>query len=206
MPLSLGWVAARPDKHGGFTFNYNQNFFLEPLASARKAFQAVAGSAKAGGNFTTIQSGFSRQQILPKDWSLLLRASGQWTSRPLIGNEQFALGGTSGVRGYQDGESYGDTGWRTSFDVRAPAYNIGFFPTENGDVSAKLRPSWFVDYGEVYGLATGLAIRQWGTGLGFYLTAGEHFEARLTLAWALRETAASAVGDTHAYFSVGYQF
>jgi hypothetical protein len=33
----------------------------------------------------------------------VLNLNGQWASEPLINNEQFGLGGTSGVRGYQEG-------------------------------------------------------------------------------------------------------
>lgn len=218
MPISLGWVAARPDKYGSFSFNYNQNIFLTPLASARSDFQNVAGSTEAGGNYTTINAGLIRLQNLPGDWSAVLNANGQWSSAPLIDNEQFALGGTSGVRGYQEGEAYGDTGWRTLFDLRAPAMNVGYFPTQTGDVPASLRCSWFMDYGRVYLLdrSVNRPFIEWGTGLGFYLTAGERFDARLTLGWALiggasRENpnealVTSSVGSMQAYFSVGFQF
>jgi len=207
-PLSLGWIAARPDKWGAFSFNYNQSIFLTPLASARKDFQTVAGLTKAGGDYTTINLGLSRQQNLPRDWSLLLRANGQWSSAPLISNEQFALGGTSGVRGYREGEEYGDTGWRALCDVRAPAINVGYFPTGSGDLPANLRCSWFMDYGETYHLDQPAAptIREWGTGVGFYLTASEHFDARLTLGYALLGTPMTSAGSIQAYFSVGYQF
>jgi hypothetical protein len=50
------------------------------------------------------------------------------------------------------------------------------------------------------------AIQQWGAGAGFYLTAGSHFDARLTLAYALLATPTTPAGDVQAYFSVGYQF
>jgi hypothetical protein len=59
-------------------------------------------------------------------------------------------------------------------------------------------------------------LAEWGTGLGFFLTAGEHFDARLTLAWALADApsssnpnetlVASPAGSIQAYFSVGFQF
>jgi hypothetical protein len=49
-------------------------------------------------------------------------------------------------------------------------------------------------------------MQQWGTGLGFYLTAGEHFSARLTLGWALLSTVATTAGSAQGYFSVGFQF
>ena len=51
-----------------------------------------------------------------------------------------------------------------------------------------------------------LTFRQWGTGLGFFLTAGEHFDARLTLGWALEGTPTTKAGNMQAYFSIGAQF
>jgi len=167
-----------------------------------------------------MNAGLIRQQNLPGQWSIVANANGQYASRPLISNEQFGLGGTAGVRGYQEGEVYGDTGWRGLLDLRAPPMNVGYFPTPTGDVPATLRCSCFMDYGRVYFIDRPgqAAISEWGTGLGFFLTAGEHFDARLTIAWALlgaapvASTAATYVAvktpaDTcQAYFSVGYQF
>jgi hemolysin activation/secretion protein len=212
LPLSWGWSAFRPDMLGVTSFSLNQNIFLADLASARTNFQVVAASRDAGGNYTTLTAGLTRRQNLPADWSLLLRANGQWASEPIINNEQFALGGTAGVRGYEEGEVYGDDGWRVMFDVNAPPIQVGELPVSDGGegIPAYLRCSWFMDYGETWLIdrpaPLSLAYNEWGTGLGFYLTAGEHFDARLTLAWALRETPATHVGETRAYFSVGYQF
>lgn len=209
LPLSLGWVASRPDKYGAFSFSYGENFFFAPFGSAQTNFQSIASSSKAGGNYTTINAGLIRLQNLPGNWSAVANANGQWASEPLISNEQFGLGGTSGVRGYQDGEAYGDTGWRLQFDLRAPPVNVGYFPGPKGDIPANLRASVFMDYGQSYRLAqaTGPDVKQWGTGVGFFLTASEHFEARLTLGWALQTTpGGSAAGDARAYFNVGYQF
>jgi hemolysin activation/secretion protein len=222
LPLSASWVAARPDDWGGFAFNYNQNIFLSPLESSRRVFQSVASSSGAGGNFTTLTAGLTRYQNLPAGWSASLNANGQWASEALINNEQFGLGGTSGVRGYREGEVYGDNGWRVLFDLKAPPVNVGYLPTESGNIPAELRCSLFMDYGEVYFLdrpATGWpAVKEWGTGASFYLTAGEHVDARLTLAWALDDVTVidgasanyshvhTSAGDMIAYFSIGYQF
>ncbi len=219
-PLSFGWAAVRPDKFGSFQFTFNQAVFLSALASARTNFQQVAGNLHAGGNFSTINAGLIRQQLLPAGWSIVANANGQWASQPLISNEQFGLGGTAGVRGYREGEVYGDTGWRTLLDLRAPPVNVGYFPTPAGEVLASLRCSCFMDYGQVYFIDRPgqPAVSEWGTGLGFFLTAGEHFDARLTVGWALlgaspvASTAATYVstqttaGSAQAYFSVGYQF
>jgi hemolysin activation/secretion protein len=212
LPLSWGWSAFRPDQRGVTSFSLNQNIYLAGLASAQTNFQVVAISRDAGGNYTTLNAGLTRRQNLPDDWSLLFRANGQWASEALINNEQFALGGTAGVRGYQEGELYGDDGWRVMFDLNAPPVNVGYFPDSHGGegTPAYLRCSWFMDYGETYLIdrpaPLNLAYQEWGTGLGFYLTAGEHFDARLTLAWALHDTPATYAGEARAYFSVGFQF
>ena len=127
LPLAWGWSAFRPDQRGVTSFSLSQNIFLAGLASARTNFQVVAAAPHAGGNYTTLTAGLTRRQNLPDDWSLLFRANGQWASAPLIGNEQFALGGTAGVRGYEEGEVYGDDGWRVMLDVNAPPIECWLF-------------------------------------------------------------------------------
>ena len=210
IPLSWGWSALRPDNYGSFGFNYSQSLFLAPLASARTNFQVAAEAPGAGGNYTTVNAGLTREQKLVGEWSALLNVRGQWASAPLINNEQFALGGTGGVRGYQEGEIYGDTGWRSMLDIRAPTIVAGYFPTEEGTLPAELRVSWFMDYGQTALIdrptTTDLTYTEWGTGLGFLLTIGEHLDARLTLAWALIDTPTTKAGSAQAYFSVGVQF
>lgn len=214
VPLSFGWSAARPDPWGSFAVSYSQSIFLDALASARTNFQVVAAAPDAGGNYTTINAGLAREQKLWDGWSALLNASGQWASAPLINNEQFALGGTTGVRGYQQGEIYGDDGWRAMFDLRAPPVEIGNFPTQGGYVPAQLRCSWFMDYGQAILIDRPISrtatadflYSEWGTGVGFFLTVGEHFDARLTLAWALLDTPTTGAGSAQAYFSIGAQF
>ena len=219
LPLAIGWVGSRADQYGVFIFNWNQSVFLTPLASERKKFQQAAGVVQAGGNYTTVNAGLTRQQNFG-EWTASLNANGQWASAPLISNEQFGLGGTAGVRGYQEGEAYGDDGWRVLFDLRTPPINVGSFPTADGEVPAQLRGAVFMDYGRVY-----LLDRQgqdemgeWGTGFGFYLTAGEHFDARLMVAWALTDAyvgganhqnnapVTTQAGNCSAYFTVGFQF
>jgi hemolysin activation/secretion protein len=209
MPLSWGWSGDRPDRRGTSGFSLEQDVYLSPLDSSRPNFQAAAGSKEAGGNFTKVTASLTREEKLPAGWSILGRAVGQWASEPLISNEEMPLGGTAGVRGYQEGETYGDSGWRTTFDLRAPAFAMGSFPVNGGGrIPGMLRPSWFMDYGEAYLLdrTHPPAVQQWGTGVGFFLTAGEHVDARLSLGWALLDTPTTSAGSLQAYFSVGFQF
>ena len=214
LPLSWSYSAARPDPWGSFAASFSQSVYLSALASARTNFQVVAAAPDAGGNYTTLNAGLAREQRLFDGWSALLNVSGQWASAPLINNEQFALGGTGGVRGYQQGEIYGDDGWRAMFDLRAPPVGVGNLPTRDGYVPAQLRCSWFMDYGQAILIdrpvsateTTDYLYSQWGTGLGFLLTVGNHFDARLTLAWALLGTPTTGAGTAQAYFSIGAQF
>lgn len=213
VPLSVGWSAARPDSRGNTSFYINENIFLAALAAARTNFQTETGSSQAGGTYTDFTAGLSRLQKLPGEWSILARASGQWTTAPLISNEQIPLGGTSGVRGYQEGEVYGDNGWKAMLDLNAPAIQIGEFPVDEvpgNNVPAMLRSSIFMDYGNTWLIDRPANLspsyNEWGTGFGFLVTAGQHFTARLTVAWALHDTLISQTGDAQAYFSVGYQF
>ena len=67
-----------------------------------------------------------------------------------------------------------------------------------------------MDFGQTFLIdrptTANLAYTQWATGVSFFLTAGEHFDARLTLAWALSDTPTTTAGSAQAYFSVGAQF
>jgi hemolysin activation/secretion protein len=206
-PLSLGWSGSCPDRLGSTSLTLNGNLFLAGLASGRRDFQALAGSKDAGGSYTTLTAALTREVDLPAQWSLLLRAGGQFASGPLISNEQFPLGGTSGVRGYREGETYGDNGWHGQLDLRAPAINVGYFPYQHEQVPAELRLSWFMDAGQAWVNHSSLgAFNEWGTGPGVYLTAARRFEVRLTLGWALREGQLTHAGGLNGYFSVGVQF
>ena len=86
----------------------------------------------------------SREQKLPAGCSLLAQA-GQAATGALISNEQFALGGINSVRGYYEGDQYGDCGWNGSLELRSP-----YLETRVADVSqfvpAWLRASVFTDW------------------------------------------------------------
>jgi len=68
---------------------------------------------------------------------------GQVASEPLISNEQFGAGGVNSVRGYREGEVFGDDGWRASIEQKTPAYIIGPL---GGHQRLAVRGSIFMDY------------------------------------------------------------
>jgi hemolysin activation/secretion protein/AraC-like DNA-binding protein len=205
-PLNVGLSGSMPDSLGTTYFNSQANFNVLPYFSGDKDFAAAAHSARVRANYVTLQLGADRVQSLYKDWTVKLHADGQWADGPLLSNEQFAMGGSGGVRGYLDGEAYGDTGWRMSIEPQTPLVNIGMV---DGDVPFWLRSSVFMDYGEIYSLAqpgTSVRLQYWGAGFGITANIGNHLDARLTVAFPLLTTALTSAGDVHVYFGVGGQF
>jgi hemolysin activation/secretion protein/AraC-like DNA-binding protein len=211
LPLNAGLSGSVPDKLGTTFFNANVNFNVLPGFSKDGDFAKVSyATTNAHANYVTLQLGADRVQTLHKDWSVKLHADGQWADGPLIGNEQYAMGGTPGVRGYSDGEAYGDTGWRVMIEPQLPPINIGMFGNEGDEEACWLRGSVFMDYGETYLLdpPPDNSGRQkfWGVGWAATFNIGSHLDGRVSMAWPLMATAQTHSGDLHVYFGVGGQF
>ena len=239
-PLNVGWNGSLPDSLGTTFLNALANFNIFPVfsegyiqvtttnytpgtngvvttnvvtttKSARgNSFSSVAYTTNARPNYVTLRLGADRVQTIYKDWSVKLHADGQWANGPLFSNEQYAMGGTAGVRGYQDGQAYGDTGWRCSIEPQTPLINIGMVGNEGHEEPCWVRASVFLDYGRIYLLAQpppGSDSRESFCGAGWAVTAniGSHVDGRLTVAWPLIGHAGESDG-VHIYFGVGAQF
>lgn len=186
------------------------NVTTHPKINYGHSFSGVAYTTNASPYYVSLQFGADRLQTIYKDWKLKIHADGQWASTPLISNEQFGMGGVAGVRGYANGEAYGDTGWRVMLDSQAPLLEIGMVGNEGHEATCWVRGSVFTDYGETYLIdpPAGVNGRQrfWGTGFGITVNAGDHFDARLTVACPLITSQQTPAGDIHYYFGVGIQF
>jgi hemolysin activation/secretion protein len=71
---------------------------------------------------------------------------GQYADEPLISVEQFPLGGRYSVRGYLEGEFFGDHGWDLQAELRTPALRDFL----GGWLGEKIQGIAFYDVGEVY--------------------------------------------------------
>ena len=202
LPLAARWDGSRGDKTGTTSFGagVNVNIAGGPFSDAKEFSKLTTGN----GNYVTTQFSASREQRIYEDWSVLFKADGQWANQALISNEEFGLGGTAGVRGYQEGERYGSSGWRAAVEPRTPMLDIGLV---DGTAPMRVRASAFMDYGQSY-LYSGTPQTEqlWGTGLGFSGTIGTTFDFRLTIAWALHTGSLSKPGDMQVYFGIGAQF
>ena len=122
------------------------------------------------------------------NWITTFRADGQWASEPLISNEQFGAGGVNSVRGYHEGEVFGDTGWHLSLEQQTPPHVVGIV---YGNTPLTIRGSVYMDYARTYlldpqGRPDNVAL--WGTGFGLAASVGSHWEARFLFSVPLIST------------------
>jgi hemolysin activation/secretion protein/AraC-like DNA-binding protein len=223
-PINIGLSGSLPDPWGSTTFNVQANYNIatvgslaqlaytagDPIITTNSHNSTVTTNANnaAQNNYSTVTAGISREQRLYQDWTALICADGQWASCPLFSNEQYAMGGSGGVRGYQEGEVYGDTGWRVSLEPRTPMVNIGMV---DGDVPFWLRASVFMDYGQAYRLQPAVPAsfnREsfWGYGASLVANIGSHIDGRLTIAFPLISSPQTPAESVQVYFGVGAQF
>jgi hemolysin activation/secretion protein len=207
LPLTLRWDADRADPRGTTAFGlaYAPNLWY---SNGKENLQAISGSTRTSGEWQVLTGNASREQALGGDWKLDLRADGQWASEPLISNEQFGAGGITGVRGYREGEVFGDSGWRVTSELKWPSYRIGY---AGAGTSRPLivRASVFMDYAETYLLDPGGrkgTLPLWGTGLAGVASLGSHFNAMLMLAMPLLGTTTTEADHLRVAFSLSAQF
>jgi hemolysin activation/secretion protein len=243
LPINLGVNGSLPDSWGSTFFNLQANFNLATfggysryqsiqsgtnlIVTSHGGLSEVAGSPKVHDNYLTLQFGADRLQRVYKDWTVKVHADGQWANGALFSNEQFGMGGAGGVRGYPDGQAYGDAGWRVSVEPQTPLINIGMV---DGNVPFWFRFSMFMDYGQAYlldggyfaqiaylnGPATGKisgdpsVLNFWGTGWSMTANIGSHLDARFTMGFPLENPGVahgwSPLQDMRFYFAVGGQF
>ena len=207
LPLMLHWDASRDDESGatGFGLNYSPNVWY---SGTRENVESISGSPRTTGFWHIVTANANRDQTLPGDWKLALRADGQWSSEPLISNEQFGAGGIAGVRGYREGEVFGDSGWRETSELKFPSYRIGFAGKGTSEPLI-VRASLFMDYANTYLLNPQGRERitpLWGTGFGGAASLGTHFSGMLSFAWPLVSTPYTEACHVRVAFSLTAQF
>lgn len=223
LPLALRYDASLKDSRGttAFGIGLSWNIWFQGPGSpastntvgtntvvtpAFNAVQRITGSREASGDWFIITPSLSRDFIFRTNWMLSLRIDGQWANEPLISNEQFGAGGVNSVRGYAEGEVFGDTGWHVSGDIKTPPVIVG---NAYGNEKLTLRGFLYMDYAEVYLLdPKGRQDRTplWGTGFGGAISVGPHWDARLLFSWPLEDTPTTRAFQPRFNFGLTGQF
>ena len=206
LPLSLRYDATlNAGTRGVFNFGLGINGNAWYSGSSSN-LHSISGSAKSSGNWVTLAPSLSWVGYIYTNWMTTLRTDGQWASEPLISNEQFGAGGIGSVRGYQEGQVFGDTGWHISFEQQTPPHVVG---PVYGNIPLIVRGSFFMDYATVYLLdpqGRSADVPLWGTGVGGVASIGSHWEARFMLSVPLLKPANTSLSRPFFNFGLTAQF
>jgi hemolysin activation/secretion protein len=143
----------------------------------------------ADGAFNKWTADIVRTQKLPGDNYLVLKASGQISSKPLFAAEQFYLGGEGSVRGFEPSSVSGDSGYLFSAELYLTPPYPNTIVFNNQKLKDTLKFVLFVDNGGVYrnDVQPGESKNDYLTsiGAGLRLYAGKNFFVRYD--WAVPE-------------------
>ena len=175
------------------------------LTSGLASLQGITGSQKSTGHWVTVTPTFTQIINIHTNWPMTVRLDGQWASEPLISNEQFGAGGINSVRGYREGEVFGDSGWHFSMEQQTPPHLVGMVRSQ----ALTIRGSLFMDYAKVYlidpqGRQEGTPL--WGTGFGGIISLGSVWDARFLCSLPLLGTATTTAYQPFFNFALTAQF
>jgi len=205
LPLALRFDASLRDPLGvtAFGLGLSGNVWYSGSISN---LHNIAGSVHSSGHWASVNPSLSRDFLIHTNWTLSLRLDAQLATEPLISNEQFGAGGVNSVRGYHEGEVFGDDGWHTSVELKTPAHLVGLV---NGKEPLNIRGSIYMDNAEVYlrdpqGRPGNTAL--WSAGIGAVASIGSRLDFRFLFSVPLDGTAATPRDDLRFNFAISAQF
>jgi len=125
VPLSTLYSATLQDTSGQTQFNGGFNFGLRNLFGLNQDPDFENKRFKAQANYAFLRSDISRNQTLPRGFSLNAKLEFQRASGPLISNEQYGAGGVDSLRGYLEYERFGDNAVLGKLELRTPSTWVG---------------------------------------------------------------------------------
>ena len=185
------------------SFDIDLNFGIRGLVNESAEFENNRYLAKP--NYTYLRVNGTAEQTLLWGTRLSLRLSSQYTTEPLISNEQFAIGGVDSARGYLEAQELGDMGVSGSLELRSPALGSIF--------GSRPQQAYLFVFGDaaVIGVIDALPQQEgrlhlgsWG--VGFRVASLSGFDAALDWAYPLVNTADVRAGDTRLDFRFRYGF
>ncbi len=118
-PTILAYGGEFPMERGlaSFSVSYVRNF---TTGSANNQAAYEANRDGADDNWSLLRLRGDVDYALAGDWGFHGLFEGQWADTPLIGGEQYGLGGAYSVRGLEERDTTGDSGYRVSLELWAP--------------------------------------------------------------------------------------
>jgi hemolysin activation/secretion protein len=183
----------------GAQYSLSSSVNFGPRAGTNSDLEFANKRYRARPNYLYLRSDAAARIRLPLSSALRLRLGGQYAPSPVIANEQFAIGGFDGVRGYLEAEELGDRAVRTSIELAPPPLRLAA-----GRVTVEA--FGFFDWARVWTVSplpdepAWSTLRSWGAGLA--LNAFDHVSG--TLMWALprANSGHTAAGESRLHFNI----
>ena len=184
------------------TSGLNAGFYVEGacnISSGQDNNRAAYEASRAGADahWYVLRAGGDIDRALPGGWDARARFSAQLTGEPLIPGEQFGLGGIRSVRGLDEREISGDSGYEVSLEVWAPPVRT-------------VRFLGFLDTGQIHlesphpGQRGAQALTSIGAGLRWQWR--RHVSVSLDAALVLDGSETTRSGDGKIHFNILYRF
>ena len=129
-PVSATYSATWMAQTNQTDLNIGPTVSFRGLGSSPSAFEE--SRYKSEGNFIYLRGDLSHTHALPEGCQLYGKIQGQIADQPLVSAEQFGGGGLGTVRGYIEGEVFGDDAICGSVELRSPSL-FDFFGNKASD-------------------------------------------------------------------------
>jgi hemolysin activation/secretion protein len=219
LPFQLGYSGTWFGERTRTTLNTSFTFGLRGLLARRldcpgdigPVDQFACKRSGADGGFATWRADLRHQRPMPVGpGTLALRLGWQLASQPLVGGEQYAIGGADSVRGYLEAEGAGDHALLGSLEWRSPNLAPRNAAAPAASPLDDLALLAFVDVAraQIQQPLPGQAARVHllGSGVGLRVRAWRRLSAELDLAWALKGTALSPEDQLRLHLRLLAQF
>ena len=208
--FAANYALSLEDELGAWNFNasgvYSPGGFTE--ANSDEFFTVVREDAKAV--YAYMNVGLSRVLRLPYNMSLVARARAQLAGGRLVAPEQFAIGGASTVRGFQEATSLGDQGYFASAELRSPLWTPKLTGLVGASGDDQLQAAAFFDIGDVWnhGARTGFENTDnlASAGVGVRYRYAPHFTVKADLGFQLVDDPRLEDGSRGQYGHVSITF
>ncbi|MBI5718674.1 MAG: ShlB/FhaC/HecB family hemolysin secretion/activation protein [Burkholderiales bacterium] len=209
-PASLTYTAqAAGEWRWGLSFGIHHNLALGGENASQAAFEAVRSGSRR--RYTLVRANATLATSFGETGGASARLSTQGSRQPLVPGEMFGVGGAMSVRGYEERELSGDSGFALTLELSGWNWGAQLGESFAAWRGSELRPVLFADAGQV-GNRAGSPCRPAQTrcriaAVGAGLHGGwRDLQLRLDAGRALADAGPTRRGDARVHFSVLFNF
>ena len=202
--LVLGYNASWRDRLGSNFIDAQLLYSPDNWSEQHKDIHYERLRFDADSEYTIARLLLQRDTPLPLRCELTTKAQFQWTDTNLLGPEQFAVGGYSTVRGYEESEAAGDYGMVLNAEFKLPPFSLTRIFTKNPRDQFQLHGFW--DYAWVSPHNPlpfeDKNIFLQSVGVGFRYSLAPHFSLRFDYGWQLMDSGRPSRFESRAHIGV----